>query len=127
LRPAGVPRPRARARARPRGGRARAACARALDPPHRGRPRPLREARFRPAWTEGDGAPRNTAALAPRALAEVFDDLDELVRPVALETGEVDQLLGAADDGASFGCAGDGDAAAAAELEQALVAKQAER
>src|SRR5262249_42699491 len=54
-------------------------------------------------------------------------DLDELVRPVALETGEVDQLLGAADDGASFGCAGDGDAAAAAELEQALVAKQAER
>ena len=40
--------------------------------------------------------------------------------------GEVDEFLGSLDDGAAFGGAGDGDAAAAAELEQAFVAEQAQ-
>ena len=58
-------------------------------------------------------------------LAEVLDDLDELVGSVAVAAGEVDELFGACDDGALFGGAGDGDAAAAAELEQSFVAEHA--
>ena len=38
--------------------------------------------------------------------------------------GEVDELPGSLDDGAAFGCARDGDSAAAPELEQSLVAEQ---
>ena len=38
--------------------------------------------------------------------------------------GEVDELLGSLDDGAAFGCAGDRDAAAAAELEQSFVSEE---
>jgi len=43
----------------------------------------------------------------------VLDDLDELVEAVALTAGEGDELLCLLDDGAAFGCAGDGDAASA--------------
>jgi hypothetical protein len=46
-----------------------------------------------------------------------LDDLDELVCAVAVAAGVVDQFSGLLDDGAAFGCAGDGDAAPAAELE----------
>ena len=59
-------------------------------------------------------------------LAELLDDLDELVAPVALYAGEVDEFLRTGDDGASLGCAGDGDAEAAPELEEALVAEHAQ-
>ena len=41
--------------------------------------------------------------------------------------GEVDEFLCSLDDGAAFGRAGDGDAAAAPELEQSLVAEQPQR
>jgi hypothetical protein len=51
------------------------------------------------------------------ALADVFDDLDELVEAVTLAAGEVDELLCSLDNGASFGRSCDQDAAAAAELE----------
>ncbi len=37
--------------------------------------------------------------------------------------GEVDELSGSLDDVAAFGCAGDGDAAAASELEESFVAE----
>ena len=45
---------------------------------------------------------------------------------VALVAGEVEEVSGPFDHGATFRGAGDGDAAAAAELEQALVAELAE-
>jgi hypothetical protein len=50
--------------------------------------------------------------------ADVFDDRDEFVEAVAVVAGEVDEFFGSLDDGAAFGCAGDRDAAPAAELEQ---------
>jgi hypothetical protein len=56
--------------------------------------------------------------------ADVLDDLEELVEAVAVVAGEVDELLRPLDDGSAFGCSGDGDAASASELEQALVAEQ---
>jgi hypothetical protein len=40
--------------------------------------------------------------------------------------GVVDEFAGSLDDGAAFGCAGYGDAAASAELEQAFVAEQSQ-
>src|SRR6478672_10111815 len=58
--------------------------------------------------------------------AEIFDDADELCGLVALVAGEVEEVSGPFDHGATFRGAGDGDAAAAAELEQALVAELAE-
>jgi hypothetical protein len=57
----------------------------------------------------------------------VFDDLDELVEAVALVAGEVDEFFGSLDDGTAFWCAGDGDSASAAELEQSFVAEHAQR
>ena len=60
-------------------------------------------------------------------LADVFDDLDELVEAVALAAGEIDELPCALNDSATFGRPRDQDATAAAELEQALVAEHAER
>ena len=50
----------------------------------------------------------------------------EFVGLVAVAAGEVEEFLGLFDDGAVFGVSGDGDAAAAAELEQAFVAELAE-
>jgi hypothetical protein len=63
----------------------------------------------RPAWS-----------LAPMGMAsssELLDDLDEFVGFVAVGAGVVEEFFGAFDDGALLGCAGDGDAVAAAELE----------
>ena len=65
--------------------------------------------------------------MVGQELPDVLDDGDELVDAVALEAGEVDELLRARHDGAPLGGAGDGDAATAPELEQALVAQQPER
>ena len=65
-------------------------------------------------------AGRKTGKSARRSAsssADVLDDLDELVEPVTLAAGEVDELLCSLDDGAAFGGASDGDAASAAELE----------
>ena len=57
---------------------------------------------------------------------ELLDDADEFVGFVALGAGVVEEFFGAFGDGALLWCAGDGDAAAAAELEQAFVAELAE-
>ena len=54
------------------------------------------------------------------------DDLDEFVGAVAVLAGVVDEFAGFLDDGAVFGCAGDGDAAAAAEFEESFVAEESE-
>lgn len=62
-----------------------------------------------------------------RESAEAFDDADELVGAVAVLAGEADEVFGAGDDGAAFGAAGDGDAASAPELEQSLIAEEAQR
>jgi len=68
-----------------------------------------------------------SSILAPLLVSgEVFDDLDELVGAVSVLACEVEELSSALDDGAAFGGAGDGDAAAAAEFEQAFVAELAE-
>ena len=53
--------------------------------------------------------------------------MDQFVGSVALAAGEVEEVFGLFDDGALLGGAGDGDAAAAAEFEQAFVAELAER
>jgi hypothetical protein len=58
--------------------------------------------------------------------AALPDDLDEFVGFVALGAGVVDEFSGAFDDCALFWGAGDGDAVAAAEFEQAFVAEFAE-
>ena len=55
-------------------------------------------------------------------LADLFDDLDELVYTVALQSREVDELPCPRDDGPSLRRPGDGDAAAASKLQQPLVA-----
>jgi len=57
---------------------------------------------------------------------ELLDDLDEFVGFVALGAGVAEEFFCLFDEGALFGCAGDGDAAAAAEFEQAFVAELAE-
>ena len=60
---------------------------------------------------------RHASAVVVVSLADVFDDLDEFVDPVAVLAGEADEVSGACDDGASLGCAGDRDAVASSELE----------
>ena len=57
---------------------------------------------------------------------ELSDEVDEFVGLVALVAGVVEEVFGFFDEGALFGGAGDGDAAAAAEFEQTLVAELAE-
>jgi len=56
-------------------------------------------------------------------LADVLDDLDELVNAIALSAGELNELPRTGDHCAALGRTGDGDAAASAELEQSLVAE----
>ena len=56
----------------------------------------------------------------------MLDDLDEFVWLVAVAAGVVEELSCLFDEGALFGGAGDGDAAAAAEVEEAFVAELAE-
>ena len=67
------------------------------------------------------------ASLGKRAASRVLDDPDELVHPIALAAGELDELTRARDDSALLGRPGDRDATAAAELEQSLVAQHAKR
>ena len=57
----------------------------------------------------------------------MLDHLDQLVDPVALRSGELDKLTCTGNDRATLWRAGNGDAAAAPELEQPLVAQQAKR
>ena len=57
-------------------------------------------------------------------LADVFDDLDEFVELVSVSAGVVDEFSCSLDDGTTLGGAGDGDAAASPEFEQAFVAEQ---
>src|SRR5581483_2598272 len=65
--------------------------------------------------------------LGRRRLGDVLDDLDELVRAVALRAREADELAGAGDHRSLLGRARHVNAAAAPELEQSLVAEDAER
>jgi hypothetical protein len=53
---------------------------------------------------------------------EPLDDLNHFVGFVALSAGERDEFIAASDDEGLFGSAADGDAAAAAELEEAFIA-----
>jgi len=57
---------------------------------------------------------------------ELLDEVDEFVGFVALGAGVVEEVFGFFEEGASFRGAGDGDAAAAAEFEQAFVAELSE-
>ena len=68
-----------------------------------------------------------TSAAPVEASAHGLDDPDQLVEPVAVAAGEADEVAGLLDDLAALRRARDGDAAAAAELEQALVAQRPER
>ena len=61
------------------------------------------------------------------ALADVLDDLDELVQPITLQACERDELLRALHDCATLRRPDDGDAPTASKLEQAFVPQQAER
>jgi hypothetical protein len=58
--------------------------------------------------------------------SELSDEVDEFVGFVALRAGVVEEVFGFCGEGAVFGGAGDRDAAAAAEFEQAFVAELAE-
>ena len=51
-----------------------------------------------------------------------MDDSREFVGLLAVLSGESEEVLGSCDHGGLFGRTGDGDAAAAAKLEQSLVA-----
>src|SRR5262249_17670823 len=70
-----------------------------------------------------------TALGAPGAggLGQAFDDLDELFTPVAVLASQPQQIPGLGQQGAALRGAGHGDAAAAAELQQSLVAQQPQR
>ena len=57
---------------------------------------------------------------------ELSDEVDEFVGFVALGAGVVEEFFGAFGDGTLLWGAGDGDAAAAAEFEEAFVAELAE-
>jgi hypothetical protein len=59
--------------------------------------------------------------------AEVLDDLNQLVRPISVAAGEVDQLLRSLDDSPAFGCSRNGDATSTTELQQSLVSEQPQR
>jgi hypothetical protein len=80
-----------------------------------------------PAWRRRPTAPGPLSVLQVANWegwsGDVFDDLDEFVDAVAVVAGEVDEFSGSLDDCATFGCAGDGDAAAASEFEQAFVSE----
>ena len=69
------------------------------------------------------GLPPDASVDALRRRAGALDDLEQLVEAVALPPRELDQLVRPGDDGAALGAACDGDAAAAAEVEQPLVAQ----
>jgi hypothetical protein len=72
-------------------------------------------------------SPRSAAARREASSADVFDDLDQLVQVITLTAGVLDKFSCSLDDGAALGRPGDGDATAASELEQSLVAEQPQR
>ena len=65
---------------------------------------------------------RQSSGVSP----ELLDEVDEFVGVVALGAGVVEEVFDSFDQGALFRGAGDCDAAAAAEFEQAFVAESAE-
>jgi hypothetical protein len=76
----------------------------------------------RPDAPGGGTAPDVTQRLVafeagPRGSADLLDDLDQFVELVALAAGEGDEFFCLFDDGASLGCACDGDASSAPELQ----------
>ena len=68
---------------------------------------------------------RTVQRAAARPLGEVFDDPGEFLRVVALPAGVLDELPCTGHYRPTLGCARDGDAAPAAELEEALIAQSA--
>lgn len=56
--------------------------------------------------------------------AEALDDLDQLSGVVSVRSGEGDEFASARRDRTAIGCASDGDAAAAAELEESFVSER---
>ena len=81
--------------------------------------------------TEGSPSQSTNTVLVLQAqrieLPEVLDDLNEFVAAVALAAGVLHEFSCASDNGAPLGCARHGDAPAASELQQTLVAKDAQR
>jgi hypothetical protein len=65
----------------------------------------------------GAGRIRAHATDQPGGLADIFDDLDELVDAVSVLPRELDECSCLGDDESSLRCAGDFDSASAAELE----------
>ena len=61
------------------------------------------------------------------ALADVLDDLDELVQPVTLAAGKVDELFRPRDDGSTLGRAGNRNPSTSSELEQPVIAQDPKR
>ena len=57
-------------------------------------------------------------------LGHVFDDLDQFVEAVAVVAGELDEFPRSLDNGAAFGCPCNGDATAAPEFEESLIAER---
>jgi hypothetical protein len=54
-------------------------------------------------------------------LRKLLDELDQLVGPIALAPGELDQLASSRNDRACFWRPGDGDATTTAEVEQPFI------
>jgi hypothetical protein len=65
----------------------------------------------------GVGAPRRGGSPPGVLSADLLDDLNQLVRPIALTASELDELARLLHDGSALGRAGHRDAAPAAELE----------
>ena len=83
--------------------------------------------RYAATTRAGLGPPRSrgrTRAVRAACSGDVFDHLDEFVDGVSLAAGELDELTDFLDDGAAFGCPGDGDSASAAKFEQSFVLEQ---
>ncbi|MFY9579022.1 MAG: hypothetical protein WAQ33_06835 [Gaiellaceae bacterium] len=68
----------------------------------------------------------STLRISRAGSADAVDDLDEFVGAVALSARELDEILRLRDHRAVLWCAGDGNAAAATEFEEAFLAEFAE-
>jgi hypothetical protein len=78
-----------------------------------------------PTHRPGASFPSGTAPAAGAQITsgQVLNDLHELVHTVALPSSEFDKLFCLLDDRAAFRCPDDGNATAAAELKESLVAE----
>ena len=63
------------------------------------------------------GDVRLCLAVADAWPGRAFDQADQLVAPVALRSGELDEFVDVTEYCSALGCAGDGDTATASELE----------